>query len=211
MSLRAGRLPGRWRRYGMVVLFLALMIAGPARAAGNEVSELLDEADAAYAQGHLRVATTRLQQAINLLRDLEYARAKALFPAPFKGWSSDNDNDALEEFRGLGIGSLFVTAQAYRRGDETLRIMLMQKPASANPLSGLVFSSLEATVDKGEAVKVGRYKGKFGCDDTTAVECRILVNVNEDYLVYADGRNMKKDDILAYVRAMPLEKTEAFR
>jgi hypothetical protein len=193
------------------MLCLAMVTAGAAGAAGNEVSELLNEADAAYAQGHLRVATTRLQQAINLLRDLEHARAKALFPAPFKGWTSDGDNDALEEFRSLGIGSLFVTAQAYSRGDETLRIMLMQKPGGTNPLSGLLFSSLEATVDKGEAIKVGRYKGKYACVDTTAVECRVLVTVNHDYLVYADSKNMDKDDILAYVRAMPLEKTEAFR
>ena len=188
-----------------------LMLLAPAPANANEVAELLSEAETAYSEGHLRIATTRLQQAINLLRDLEHARAKALFPAPFKGWSRDDDNDALDEFRSLGIGSLFVTAQAYRRGDESLRIMLLQKPSTAHPLFGLLLSSLESTVQAGEKVVVGKYSGKLSCPDTTASQCRLLVSVNDDYLLYADGEKMKREDILAYVRAMPLERIEGFR
>jgi hypothetical protein len=194
-------------RWMLVSVFAAL----PVHAADNEVSELLHEADTAYEKGHLRLATTRLQQAINLLRDLEYTRAKALFPAPFKGWVSDNDNDALEEFRSLGIGSLFVTAQAYRRGDETLRIMLLQKPSTTHPLFGMLIASLEATVESGKKVPVGDYTGRIACPGTTAEQCHVFVTVNNDYVLYADGKKMTQEDILAYVRAMPLHKIEAFR
>lgn len=203
------------RRRALLAILLAIVAPSvpfeSVNAADNEVSELLEEADTAYQQGHLRIATTRLQQAMNLLRDLEYTRSKALFPEPLKGWVKDNDSKALEDMRALGMGSLFVTAQAYRRGDENLRIMLLQKPSLANPVFGLLLAGLEGTVAGGEKVSVGPYKGKLSCPEVTPPQCHLLVDINHDYVVYAEGKLMKKDDVLAYARAMPLEKIENFR
>lgn len=178
----------------------------------DEVTELLGEAQDAYQKGYYKLSSTRMNQALNLIRQLEAQRAHRIFPEALEGWKTSEDgNEALNKFKSMGIGSVFATGLTYSKGEQTVQMILVQKPSSPQPLFDLVLAGLLMPRPGMEKIPVGPYTGHYLCATSVPTDCDMSIPVESDYVILVNGKGVSRELLLAYVKGIRFDLLETFR
>lgn len=193
--------------------FTATVQAATATAGGNdsEIAGILGEAQDAYQKGYYKLSSTRLHQALNLIRQLETRRVQKIFPAPLDGWETSDGNDALNKFKSMGIGSVFATGLTYRHADQTVQLVLVQKPSTPQPLFDMLLAGLMMPRPGMEKIPVGEYTAHYLCAKSKPADCDISIPVGVDYVIMLNGKSASRDALLAYARAIRFDLLKEFR
>lgn len=178
----------------------------------DEVTELLGEAQDAYQKGYYKLSSTRMNQALNLIRQLEAQRAHRIFPEALEGWKTSEDgNEALNKFKSMGIGSVFATGLTYSKSEQTVQMILVQKPSSPQPLFDLVLAGLLMPRPGMEKIPVGPYTGHYLCATSVPTDCDMSIPVESDYVILVNGKGVSRELLLAYVKGIRFDLLETFR
>lgn len=213
------------RQSAVVAILIGILLGLPLASYGkapaqDEVTELLEEAQDAYQKGYYKLSSTRMNQALNLIRQLESQRAHRIFPAALEGWKTSEDgNDALNKFKSLGIGSVFATGLTYSRseskseskGEQTVQMILVQKPSSPQPLFDLMLAGLLMPRPGMEKIPVGPYTGHYLCATSVPTDCDMSIPVESDYVILVNGKGVSRELLLAYAKAIRFDLLETFR
>lgn len=202
-----------FRNFFMVLLILTAGLATPVvrAAAANEIDEVLEEARNAYGKGYLKLAATRMNQALTLVHALETQRARKVFPAPLAGWKTGEDNAALNKFKSMGIGAVLATGLTYTAGEQSVQIVLIQKPSSPQPLFDLVLAGLLAPRVGMEKIPVQGYTAHYLCKKSLPTECDIALPVDADYVLLLNGKHASRETLLSYANAVRFDLLKEFR
>lgn len=180
--------------------------------AQDEVTELLDEAQDAYGKGYYKLSSTRMNQALNLIRQLEAQRAHRIFPPAQEGWKTSEDgNESLNKFKSMGIGSVFATGLTYSKGEQTVQMILVQKPSSPQPLFDLVLAGLLMPRPGMEKIPVGPYTGHYLCAASIPTDCDMSIPVESDYVILINGKGVSRELLLAHAKSIRFDLLETFR
>lgn len=177
----------------------------------NEIAEILVEAQDAYEKGYLKLSATRMNQALSLIRQMETLRAQKIFPAPLPGWEVTDGTDALRNFKSLGIGSIFATGQSYSKGEQSVQIVLVQKPSSPQPLFDILMAGLLMPRPGMEKISVQGYTAHFLCKNSVPGECDMSVPVEADYVLMVNGKGASREILLEYTNAIKFDLLKSFR
>lgn len=216
-----------------VVLLLLVGLSGfcdisvaksPAPVVQDEVAELLGEANEAYQKGYYKLASTRMNQALTLVRQLESQRAHRIFPDAMAGWKTSEDgNEALNKFKSMGIGSVFATGLTYTKEqpnnppmgegkeEQTVQMILVQKPSSPQPLFDLVLAGLLMPRPGMEKIAIGPYTGHYLCAVSNPTDCDMSIPVESDYVILVNGKGVSRETLLSYAKAIHFDLLETFR
>lgn len=186
----------------------ALGVSAPAK---DEVEEMLDEARDAYKKGHYKLSATRMNQTLSLIHQLESQRAHKIFPAPLEGWQTSDDNEALSKFKSMGIGSVFATGLTYTKGEQTLQIVLIQKPSTPQPLFDILLAGLLMPRPGMEKIPLQAYTGHYLCGKSKPQDCDMSIPVDADYVVMVNGNAVPRETLLAYAQAIRFDLLKEFR
>ncbi len=196
----------------MLPSVLAAQSAKSPAPAQDEVTELLEEARAAYHKGYYKLSSTRMNQALSLIRQLESQRAHKIFPAAQEGWATSEDgNENLNKFKSLGIGSVFATGLTYTKGEQSVQMILVQKPSSPQPLFDLVLAGLLMPRPGMEKFPVGPYTAHYLCATSNPTDCDMTIPVASDYVVLINGKGVSRDALQAQAKAIRFDLLESFR
>lgn len=177
----------------------------------TEISELLSEAQQAFDKGYYSLASTRLNQASNLVHQVETKRAQKVFPQPLAGWKTSEGGDALNKFQSLGIGSLLATGLVYSKGDQSVQMVLVVKPSTPQPLFDFLLSGLLLPRPGMEKIDVHGYTARYLCAKSKPADCDITLPIDTDYVLILNGKSAPREVLLQYAQAIDFDLLKTFR
>ena len=179
----------------------AILIAcAPHFAAADEVTEVIQEALEAYEAGDLAYAKESLDYAAQLIGQQKTAGLSDLLPAPFEGWTAEDDAQAAAGMAVLG-GS--AAKRIYERDGARVEVQyLADSPMVAQ--MGVMFSNPQLVASSGgRLLRLGRQKAVITRDGEInfMVDNRVMVQVTG---------NASEEDKIAYAKAVDVRELSSF-
>jgi len=175
-------------------LALALCIgAAPARA--DDVTDAIEEAAAAYAEGDLAYARESLQFASQLIAQMKTGTLAGLLPEPLAGWEAQ---DAETETMGAALfGGGSTASRTYTKDGSEVSIQYTADSPLVAQMAA-IFSNPAMMGAGGKLLRLGRQKAVI--DDDGSVQ----FVVNNAIMVQIDG-NASPEDKAAYAKAVDIQ------
>lgn len=155
------------------------LLAIPAPADADDITDALTAAIAAYEQGEVQDALDEIAYATQLLNEMKTQGLEQFLPEPLDGWTREIDADmpAGLGMMGGGVGA----AAEYSRGSDSFTISLMADNPMVAAMAGMLGNTALMTAGGGKMVRVGREK--FVDQDgeiTGLIGNRVLVQASGD-------------------------------
>ena len=190
----------------------------------DEVSNLIKEADAAYKRGEYALTLDRLEQASNLVKDVQAAKIIQYFPKPLSGWKVSEPQQGEFPVPNVQLGIFSSVVRKYQKVLEEpksenllakpdkekagkdkekvpwVQFTLVQKPGSLIAMGFQGAQALRANDPNSRSVSVGGYSGLVYCNDKK-VACDAFVDFEGDFMLMVNGENVSREEMEAYVKA----------
>ncbi len=174
-------------------------------AQADDVTDSMDEASKAYADGDMAATLESLNYAIQLLQQMKAEGVKSLLPEVPDGWTAEEAESTAVGTAMFGGG---ITAERrYTKGDSSVSIQIVTDSPMLQGMMMLFTNPAFAASSGGKMEKIGKQKiistydaGKKGGDYKIMVANRYLVTVT--------GEQVSKDEMTAFVEAMDFSKFE---
>lgn len=184
----------------LIILCILLMFPTITQAAEKDpVIQTIEKALSEYKNDDFSNASSSLDYASQLIRQKKGEALAKLLPAPLEGW------DATEGSAQVTAASLFgggLTAQKkYTRDQSVVDIAIITDSPLLQSMI-MMFSNPIFAASAGQFELINGYKGivnfqKNGGD--------INIVVNNRFLVTLKGKNLSRDDLTSYAKAIDLE------
>jgi len=174
--------------------FVAAFAFGVTPAVADDVTDAIDEAAAAYAEGDLAYAQESLQFASQLIGQMKTGTLADLLPDPLEGWEA---GEAETETMGAALfGGGSTVTRLYTRGDDEISIQyIADSPLVAQ--MAMMFSNPAMIGSAGKLLRLGRQKAVIDEDGS------VQFVVNNSVMVQVDG-DASEEDKVAYAKAIDI-------
>ena len=185
----------------LAVLFLAL----PLHAGEDTVLSTIKEATRQYQAGDYSGSASNLDYASQLIRQKKSEKMKDLLPEPLPGW--DGKEASAQALGAAVLGGGVTVSRDYTRGASTISVEIV----SDSPVLQSVLMMLNNPVFAGagggrlETVKGNRSVLKF---DSGKKSGELYIVVASRFVVTVKGRQVAREDLLAYGEAMDYRVVE---
>jgi hypothetical protein len=179
----------------LAVLFLAL----PLHAGEDTVLSTIREATRQYQAGDYSGSASNLDYASQLIRQKKSEKMKDLLPEPLPGW--DGKEASAQALGAAVLGGGVTVSRDYTRGASSISVEIV----SDSPVLQSVLMMLNNPVFAGagggrlETVKGNRSVLKFDSGKTSG---ELYIVVASRFVVTVKGRQVAREDLLAYGEAM---------
>ncbi len=147
----------------------------------DEVTEIIDEAKAAYLKEDYRSSLNRLDQAIHIVKDLQNRAMMSSFPEPMNGWTGvvpkDGEHNQLEQALQLGVGGGI--SRRYEQGGRYVQLTLINTPPQ---MLEIALSAMAVALSQVEGVtefNAGGHTAALGCKPGD--DCLMMLKLPENY------------------------------
>jgi hypothetical protein len=201
-----------WRfmfRIPQIVLFLCIPIvlgAQPLWAEDNVLSTI-QEATRQYEAGDYTGAASNLDYAAQLVRQQKSERMKALLPEPLTGWEGKEAN--AQALGAAILGGGVTVSRDYKRGSSNVSVEIVSDSPVLQSVLMMVNNPMFAGAGGGklETLKGQRAILKF---DSNKKSGEMYVVVDSRFVVTIKGRQISRDDLLAYGEAIDYTSLEKY-
>lgn len=188
-------------RIPQIVLFFCLPIVvsvQPLWAEDNVVSTI-QEATRQYEAGDYTSAASNLDYAAQLVRQQKSERMKALLPEPLKGWEGKEAN--AQALGAAILGGGVTVSRDYKRGSSSVSVEIVSDSPVLQSVLMMVNNPMFAGAGGGklETLRGQRAILKFNGEKKSG---EIYVVVDSRFIVTIKGRQITRDDLLAYGEAI---------
>ncbi|MDX1694532.1 MAG: hypothetical protein R3208_12270 [Ketobacteraceae bacterium] len=201
-------------------IFWFIMLSMPL-ANADEIENTIKEANAAYHQGNYQLTLDRLEQAMNLVKDVQAAAIINYFPKPLPGWDIvKGQSGAASPIPNVQLGMFSSVIQRYRKtieepdGENLLesdskkkqdkvpwvQFTLVQKPGSLIKMGFQGAHALRASHPDSRSVTVDGYSGIVYCDKKEP-SCDAFFDFDGNFMLMVNAEHVSRDEMEAYVKA----------
>lgn len=197
---------------GMMVLLVQTALA-------DEVSEAIKEANTAYGKGDYQLTLNRLEQAMNLVKDVQAAKIINYFPKPLKGWEVvKGENAEASPIPNVQLGMFSSVIQKYektiavpegenllkddkKKKDKTpwVQFTLVQKPGSLIKMGFQGVHAIRAGHPDSRSVSVDGYSGIVYCDAKKPT-CDAFFDFDGDFMLMVNAEHASREEMEAFVK-----------
>ena len=196
-------------RIPQILLFFCIptmLGAYPLWAADNVLSTI-QEATRQYQAGDYTGAASNLDYAAQLVRQQKSERMKALLPEPLSGWEGKEAN--AQALGAAILGGGVTVSRDYKRGSSNVSVEIVSDSPVLQSVLMMVNNPLFAGAGGGklETLKGQRAILKF---DSNKKSGEMYVVVDSRFVVTIKGRQISRDDLLAYGEAIDYTSLEKY-
>jgi len=149
----------------------------------DEITDAVDEGNAAYKRGDLGIAATQWEYAAQLVRQAKADKVVKLLPAALSGWEGGEGESSATNAAVLGGG--INVSKHYTKGDDGVRIEItMDSPVLQGALA--LISNPQMAALSGQKVK--KIKGNSAAVESTPDNTKLQIVVANTILVVVEGK-----------------------
>lgn len=174
---------------------LATVALGAVPASADDISDAIEEAAAAYAEGDLAYAQESLQFASQLISQMKTGTLAGLLPEPLDGWEA---SEAETETMGAALfGGGSTASRQYMKGDAMVSVQYTANSPMVAQMAAM-FSNPAMLGAGGKLLRLGRQKAVIDDDGN------VQFVVDNSVMVQIDG-NAGEEDKIAYAKAIDVK------
>ena len=187
-----------------IVTTLSLILGLHASLAlADEVTDQIQEGLKAYEKGDLDTATTALDGASSLIREMQAGDLSKVLPEPLPGWTAEEAETSAAGAAMFGGG--LQASRSYRKDDEQINISITGNSPMLQAMS-MMFTNPAMMGGDSKLVVID---GRKVIQDKQAHSLQTMVNNN--FLVSVEGDDLTSDEtVKAYLQAIDFEALEKF-
>ncbi len=177
------------------ILILCLLTPSILPAEGQDpVLQTIEQAIEEYKQQNYSNAATNLDYASQLIRQKKGEALSAFLPEPMAGWAANEGTSQVTAASLFGGG---LTAERdYTKDDAKVNIVIVTDSPLLQPMI-MMFSNPIFAASAGQFELINGYKGITNYHKTGG---DISIVVNNRFLVTVKGRNVSREDLMAYAK-----------
>jgi hypothetical protein len=176
-SLRPRRAWRHAARRAARLALAAVLAVGPAwRAAADQVTDALQQAQSAYSQKNLSAALTALGTAAALVRQMKAETWRAMLPDPPPGWTAEPAK--VMTVGPVVFGGATSTERHYQRPGASVDVSLVADSPALQSLAGLLGAGM--LLGSAELLVIDGQRAAYNADDNTLqaiIADKVLVKV----------------------------------
>lgn len=176
--------------------FCSVAVLFGSQAAADEITELLDEALAAYEQGDYVLVKENLGYVTQLLNQKTADAIAAVLPEPLDGWSAEQASVNSAGGAAMFGGGIQVS-RSYTRGGDNITVNIVGESPLMSQMM-MMLSNPALAGNMGKMVRIGKQRGVQTNDGT------INLVFNNRFLVTVDG-NADTESKIAYAQAIDFD------
>jgi hypothetical protein len=172
----------------------------------DDVTDSINEGLQQYKDKKYSEAVQSLNYASQLIQQKKGASLETLLPEPLSGWTAKK---ASSQAAGAAMFGGGLTAERkYKKGSSSVEIQIITDSPIMQSVMMMFTNPMFATSDGGKLEKVGDQKAivKY---DTDRNRGDIKIVVANRFLITVEGRNVSKEDLEAYAKAIDYKKLES--
>lgn len=208
----------------LVIVLCSGLWAGVASA--DEIEQFIDEAKQSYKKGNYNLSLERLEQAMNLVKDVQAANIVQYFPEPLKSWSiAEAEEDNASPIPNVQLGILSTIIRRYKQYPNEgisinllskseknkqaaktpwVQFTLLQKPNALVKMGFQGMHALRANQPDSKTIEVDGYAGILFCDDKSGT-CDAFFDFDGKFMLMVNSDKTDKKDVEAYLRAFDVK------
>lgn len=209
----------------ILTVFIAVILSPLAGA--DEIQATIEEAGNAYKKGNYQLSLDRLEQAMNLVKDVQAAKIINYFPEPLDGWQiADPKKDDAAPIPNVQLGMFSSVLRRYKKEPEAgvsinlladddakkskkdkspwVQFTLMQKPNSLIKMGFQGVHAIRANDPNSTSVSLAGYSGILHCNPKKPT-CDAFFDFDGAFLLMVNAENTSKEDFEKYVKAFDAE------
>jgi hypothetical protein len=172
----------------------------------DDVTDSINEGLQQYNDKKYSEAVQSLNYASQLIQQKKGASLETLLPEPISGWTAKK---ASSQAAGAAMFGGGLTAERkYKKGSSSVEIQIITDSPIMQSVMMMFTNPMFATSDGGKLEKVGDQKAivKYEADRKRG---DIKIVVANRFLITVEGRNVTKEDLEAYAKAIDYKKLES--
>jgi len=187
---------------GVFLVLTALAVSGYA----DDIEDSIKEALKFYENGEYQEAVESLNYASQLIQQKKGKGLESFLPKPLSGWTAQ---DASSQAAGTAMFGGGVTAERkYSKGSSSISVKLMTDSPLVQTMSMMFSNPMFTTSDGGKLERIGQQKAVVKHDSKTK-RGEIKIVVANRILVMIDGREVTKEDLIGYAKAIDYKKLKS--
>lgn len=187
-------------------LFTAVFVLAFGPAYGDDVTEAINEGLQYYTNGEYTDAAGSLDYAAQLIRQKKGGELTGLLPEPLEGWKAEQGTSQAAGAAMLGGG---VTAERkYDKGSSHITIRYITDSPMMQGVMMMFSNPMFAASDGGKLERIGGQKAivKY---DSSEKSGEIQIVIGNRFLITIEGREVAKEDLVAYAKVIDYKKLAA--
>ena len=172
----------------------------------DDVTDSINEGLQQYNDKKYSEAVQSLNYASQLIQQKKGASLETLLPEPISGWTAKK---ASSQAAGAAMFGGGLTAERkYKKGSSSVEIQIITDSPIMQSVMMMFTNPMFATSDGGKLEKVGDQKAivKYEADRKRG---DIKIVVANRFLITVEGRDVTKEDLEAYAKAIDYKKLES--
>lgn len=205
----------------LFVVFLAVQTAY-----GDEIETAIKEAGTAYEKGNYQLSLERLEQAMNLVKDVQAAKIIQYFPKPLDGWRiADSEKDSASPIPNVQLGLFSSVIRRYKKQPENgvginllagkddnnkdkkipwVQFTLLQQPNSLIKMGFQGAHALRASTPEAKSVSVDGYSGILYCNPKKPT-CDGYFDLDGKFMIMINAENASLEEVEKYAKSFDID------
>jgi len=187
---------------GLFFVLIAFSFSGYA----DDIEDSIKEALQYYKSSEYKDAVESLNYASQLIQQKKGKGLESFLPEPLKGWSAQ---EASSQAAGAAMfGGGITVERKYTKDSSSISISIITDSPLMQGMMMMFSNPMFAASDGGKLERIGRQKAivKF---DPNSKQGEIKIVVANRYLVLIDGREISKEDMKEYAKAIDFKKLKS--
>lgn len=214
--------------YKQLLSVLLLCVLWMPAAFADEIENTIKEANQAYRNKNYSLSLERLEQAMNLIKDVQAAKIIQFFPKPLKGWHiATPEKDTTSPIPNVQLGMFSSVLQRYKKDSENsenlladksqkdqaktkkqkepwVQFTLLQNPNGLIKMGFQGMHALRAANPEAVSIPVDGYAGILYCDEKKAT-CDVFFDFDGKFMLMVNAENTSKEVVTQYVKAFDVD------
>ena len=187
---------------GLFLVLIAFSFPGYA----DDIEDSINEALQYYKSSEYKDAVESLNYASQLIQQKKGKGLESFLPEPLKGWSAQKASSQAAGAAMFGGG--ITVERKYTKDSSSISISIITDSPLMQGMMMMFSNPMFAASDGGKLERIGRQKAivKF---DPNSKQGEIKIVVANRYLVLIEGREISKEDMKAYAKAIDFKKLKS--
>jgi hypothetical protein len=175
-------------------LVLAALLALPAAAGADEITDQLDQARRYYDDGDVTGAIGELEFVLQALRGRIGQELLATFPAPPDGWTAETADDGTGAVPFIAAGTMLSRTYRAPDGQSSIEAQLMSGGGFLQGLAGMMLNpTMLAAQPNAKRVRIGRENGVVTYDPDQR-SAQLVLDLGGKATVMLEGKGVASGD-----------------
>lgn len=187
---------------GLFLVLIAFSFPGYA----DDIEDSINEALQYYKSSEYKDAVESLNYASQLIQQKKGKGLESFLPEPLKGWSAQKASSQAAGAAMFGGG--ITVERKYTKDSSSISISIITDSPLMQGMMMMFSNPMFAASDGGKLERIGRQKAivKF---DPNSKQGEIKIVVANRYLVLIEGREISKEDMKEYAKAIDFKKLKS--